>query len=208
MFEIFSTGTVLPSYDSQSRVMRPDYLDQTKMFVNIALGFTAFFVLIEEVLRRLGFDERVGGDLTFEHVQALVGRRLELHVQDPGLEHFGALARRLVRQLRDVRRVPRLGRRRGCHLRVVSRKVDFREICKKIDFCKFVRFRNRLVCSQSVATARLLICQNPPRVITCRYKTFIVVTTRSVSTEPSEVQFPLVREKIECNFLADENLSS
>ena len=47
MFEIFATGTVIPSYDAQPRVVREDSIQETRLYVWIAAGFTIFFMLSE-----------------------------------------------------------------------------------------------------------------------------------------------------------------
>lgn len=47
MFEFTSAGTVLPSYDTQTRVVSSEKIDDTKLFTLAALGFTMFFCVTE-----------------------------------------------------------------------------------------------------------------------------------------------------------------
>ena len=49
MFEFASTGAVLPSYDTQTRVEQDALLDNTSLFVWISFFFTLFFCLLEVI---------------------------------------------------------------------------------------------------------------------------------------------------------------
>jgi hypothetical protein len=55
-FELTSSGTVLPSYDSQTRLMSPDSLDNLELYLWIGFGFCAFFCFLE-VLEILGLED-------------------------------------------------------------------------------------------------------------------------------------------------------
>ena len=48
-FESTSANTVLPSFDSQTRVVRTDLLEATGFYCWIAFGFTAFFCVLEVI---------------------------------------------------------------------------------------------------------------------------------------------------------------
>lgn len=49
MLEFTSSGTVLPSFDTQMRVVRPERIARTRQYVFIALYFTIFFCATEIV---------------------------------------------------------------------------------------------------------------------------------------------------------------
>ena len=49
MFEFTSSGTVLPSFDTQTRVERADQVEATKLYTWIALGFCVFFCVLEAI---------------------------------------------------------------------------------------------------------------------------------------------------------------
>jgi hypothetical protein len=67
MLEITSTGAVLPSYDTLTRVSRQFQIDDTDFWRKIGLAFTCFFCLME-LLELLGLED---GD-HFCHLAALL----------------------------------------------------------------------------------------------------------------------------------------
>lgn len=67
MLEITSTGAVLPSYDTLTRVSRQSQMDDTDFWRKIGLAFTCFFCLME-LLELLGLED---GD-HFCHLAALL----------------------------------------------------------------------------------------------------------------------------------------
>lgn len=53
MFEICSTGAVLPSYDALTRVFKASQLDATETFLNLAFFLILFFCMMESKCCRL-----------------------------------------------------------------------------------------------------------------------------------------------------------
>ena len=55
-FELTSSGALLPSYDSQTRILSVSSLDELELFLWIGLGFCAYFCMIE-VVEILGLED-------------------------------------------------------------------------------------------------------------------------------------------------------